>query len=444
MIFHSFGFLGIYLPCALLAYWLPALLGRREWGIRFVTIASFYFYAMWHWPHVFVLAGSVCLNYMLGVRISQTRSRFLVRFGVGLNLAVLAWFKYAGALGFTVLMPLGVSFFTFTQIAFLFDAAEGEISQLSPWRYALFVSFFPHSIAGPILHHRAMMDQLASKESFTWDWQQWNSGLTHFTIGLIKKVVVADSLSPWANAAFSTSGPGSPLEAWIGLVTYALQLYFDFSGYCDMASGLAQFFHIQFPKNFDQPYKSASIIEFWQRWHITLSSFLRDYVLFQLPGNRNRPHFIFNIFITMVLGGVWHGASWNFVIWGSLHGFYLVANHLWRASGRRMNRPLARVLTVFAVLIAWVPFRAESLPEALRYFIALFKFGTERGLPGGAWQLGAVIILGISMFFLRAPEVGPLRRWHAVALAIAFFLCLLLLRDTSLQFRQSEFLYFRF
>lgn len=444
MIFHSFGFLFIFLPCALIAYWLPALLGYRQWSVRLLAAASFVFYGMWYWPHVFVLAASVAGNYLLGRHIVRTRSRTWVRLGVALNLAALAWFKYAGGLGFSVLMPLGVSFFTFTQIAFLLDAAEGEISALSPSRYALFVSFFPHSIAGPILHHRQMMDQFAAPESTMWDRRQWHSGITHFTIGLAKKVVIADTLAPWANAAFSAAGPGSGPEAWIGLITYALQLYFDFSGYCDMANGLAQFFHIQFPKNFDRPYRASSIVEFWQRWHITLSTFLRDYLLFQLPGNRSRHRMLRNIFLTMLLGGIWHGAHWNFAIWGALHGAYLVVNHLWRASGNRMPAWTARGLTLVAVLAAWVPFRAESLPAAWRYMRALAGAEPARSLPGGYWQLAAVTLLGLGVLF--APSITPraLRPWHAVILAAVFFCCLLLLRETSLNLRASEFIYFRF
>jgi len=444
MIFHSFGFLFLFLPCVLAAYWIPAYFGRREWSIRLLTLASFVFYAMWHWPQVFVLAASVGMNYALGVRIAQTRSRHWVRAGVALNLAGLAVFKYAGGLGVEILMPLGISFFTFTQIAFLLDAAEGDISTLSPWRYALFVSFFPHAIAGPILHHREMMDQFASPRSTTWDSSQWNSGVVHFTIGLIKKVAIADTLSPWVAAAFGPAGPGSAPEAWIGLATYALQLYFDFSGYCDMANGMAQLFHIRFPKNFDRPYQAASIIEFWQRWHITLSHFLRDYLLYQLPGNRKRGRFLANIFLTMLLGGIWHGAHWNFAIWGALHGAYLVANHAWRSGGRQMPVALARALTLLAVLIAWVPFRAEGISGAWRYALALAGNEAGRGLPGGDWQLGAVALLSAGVLFAPAIEMRPLRRWHAVALGVAFFFCLLLLRETALNLRESEFIYFRF
>jgi D-alanyl-lipoteichoic acid acyltransferase DltB (MBOAT superfamily) len=444
VIFHSFPFLFLFLPCALALYWIPARLGRRQWSVPLLAIASFVFYAMWHWPHVFVLAGSVAINYAIGSRIAATASRAWVRLGVALNLAVLAWFKYAAGLGFDVLLPLGISFFTFTQIAFLLDAREGDISELSPWRYALFVSFFPHAIAGPILHHKEMMDQFAAPESTRWDPRQWASGLAHLTIGMVKKVAIADSLAPWANSAFGPAGPGSAPEAWLGLLTYALQLYFDFSGYCDMANGLAQLFHIRFPKNFDRPYRAASIIVFWQRWHMTLSAFLRDYLLFQLPGNRNRARMLGNIFLTMLLGGIWHGAHWNFAIWGALHGLYLVINHAWRASGRRLPDAAGGAITLLAVLIAWVPFRAESLPAAWRYLQALFGAEASRGLPGGSWQLTAVGLLWLGVLLQPAAFPTRIRRWHAVTLGVAFFLCLLLLRETALNLRQSEFIYFRF
>jgi D-alanyl-lipoteichoic acid acyltransferase DltB (MBOAT superfamily) len=444
MIFHSFGFLFLFLPLALAAYWIPAVLGRREWSIRLLTIASFVFYAMWYWPHVFVLAASVGMNYVLGARIARTKSGRLLGMAVGLNLAALAWFKYAPGLGMPVLLPLGISFFTFTQIAFLVDAREGEISELSPWRYALFVSFFPHSIAGPILHHKEMMDQFAAPESTRWDRVQWGSGLTHLTVGLVKKVAIADTLAPWANAAFGVAGPGSGPEAWMGLATYALQLYFDFSGYCDMANGLAQLFHIQFPKNFDRPYQAGSIIEFWQRWHMTLSLFLRNYVLYQLPGNLERGRLLGNIFLTMLLGGIWHGSHWNFAIWGGLHGVYLVVNHVWRGRGTPMPEWAGRALTLVAVLVALVPFRAEGLAGAWRYVTALAGGEAGRGLPGGEWQMAVVGALGLGVLFAPAMPAVRLRAWHAVALAAAFFFCLLLMRETTLQLRQSEFIYFRF
>jgi len=258
------------------------------------------------------------------------------------------------------LLPFGISFFTFTQIAFLADAAEREVSQLTPATYALFVSFFPHSVAGPILHHRNMLEQFAAKATSRWNESNFASGVVHFTIGLFKKVAIADTLAPWANSAFGPNGPGDFTDAWIGLITYALQLYFDFSGYCDMANGLALMFNIRFPRNFDAPYQADSIVDFWRRWHITLSNFLRNYLMFRLPGNRVRATWMRNVFLTMLAGGIWHGAGWNFAIWGALHGCYLLANHWFRASKRSMSPFAARALTLFAVLIAWVPFRAET------------------------------------------------------------------------------------
>jgi alginate O-acetyltransferase complex protein AlgI len=287
MIFHSFGFLFVFLPAALAAWWAAAA-GKKAWSLPVLTAASLLFYSLWHWPHLGVLCASIAFNYAAGKRIHAGAGPWLLRCAVGANLALLAGFKYLPSLGYDILLPLGISFFTFTQIAFLLDARQGDISPLRPVHYALFVSFFPHCIAGPILHHKEMMDQFAAPDVTRPRKDHIASGLAYLTIGLAKKVMLADTLAPWANAAFSADGPAGMAGAWAGVLTYALQLYFDFSGYCDMANGLALLFNIRFPRNFDAPYQAASMIEFWQRWHITLSRFLRDYVLFQLPGNRRR------------------------------------------------------------------------------------------------------------------------------------------------------------
>ena len=445
MRFHSFEFLGLFLPIVVLLYWWMAAKLKSRWALCFLLASSLVFYAARYWPHLGVLAGSITVNYLLGRRILATGSRSLLGLGVAANLALLAFYKYSG-----FLLPFGISFFTFTQIAFLVDAAEREVSQLTPVTYALFVSFFPHSIAGPILHHRDMLEQFAWKATARWNEANFASGVIHFTIGLFKKVAIADTLAPWANSSFGPNGPGDFSDAWIGLITYALQLYFDFSGYCDMANGLAQLFNIRFPRNFDAPYQADSIVDFWRRWHITLSTFLRDYLLFRLPGNRVRATWMRNVFLTMLAGGIWHGAGWNFAIWGALHGSYLLANHWFRASKRTISPLAARCLTLLAVLIAWVPFRAETPQAAWQYWQALFGVtGTPLAdSPGGAWQQIAIAVLGFAVLRLPTAErylehrVIGLR--HALAAALIFFFCLLLMRESSLDLRPSDFIYFRF
>jgi D-alanyl-lipoteichoic acid acyltransferase DltB (MBOAT superfamily) len=277
-----------------------------------------------------------------------------------------------------------VSFFTFTQIAFLVDAYAGKAREYSPAHYGLFVTYFPHLIAGPILHHGEMMPQFASAETYRPRLDNITVGALFFAVGLFKKVVLADVVSAWADPVFDASGPVGFADAWTGALAYTLQLYFDFSGYSDMAVGLSKAFNIDLPFNFASPYKAASIVEFWRRWHMTLSRFLRDYVYIPLGGNRRGPVMrSVNLAATMLIGGLWHGAGWTFVIWGGLHGLYLLIAHGFRGLiGERGREALAKcvawkrvagALTFAAVVVAWVFFRARDLPSAWKLVAAMFN-----------------------------------------------------------------------
>jgi alginate O-acetyltransferase complex protein AlgI len=304
------------------------------------------------------------------------------------NLALLALFKYAnffissinslgGHIGvLDVVLPLGISFFTFTQIAFLVDVHRGVAREYNFVHYLLFVTWFPHLIAGPVLHHKQMMPQFALPATYRPDATSISLGLTLFSIGLFKKVVLADHLAAFADPVFNATAAGSHpmlLAAWAGVLAYALQIYFDFSGYSDMAIGLSRMFNIRLPLNFDSPYKAASIIDFWRRWHMTLSAFLRDYLYYGLGGNRKGPvRRYINLFTTMLLGGLWHGAGWNFVLWGGLHGVYLIINHGWRRLMGHGGVPASRLahaasvaITFAAVFFAWVPFRATHWADTI-------------------------------------------------------------------------------
>jgi alginate O-acetyltransferase complex protein AlgI len=276
-----------------------------------------------------------------------------------------------------IVLPLGISFFTFTQIAFLVDVRSGIAREYSFVHYLLFVTYFPHLIAGPIIHHREVMPQFAAPETYRPRGDHFAIGLTLFTIGLAKKVLLADNLAEYADAVFDAARDGErpPLiAAWAGALSYTLQLYFDFSGYSDMAVGLSLLFGIRLPFNFDSPYKARNIAEFWRRWHMTLSRFLRDYLYIPLGGNRHGPARRYvNLFVTMVLGGLWHGASWTFVAWGALHGAYLVLHHGWRRwAGRAASgtgaAPAASLpallLTFLCVVVGWVFFRAADFETA--------------------------------------------------------------------------------
>ncbi len=349
MLFNSLEFVLVFLPAAWLGFFMLARVERQA-AIGFLAVASMAFYGWWDPRYVLLLGVSILFNYVVGRALARHPGErwYLLVFGVTTNLGVLGWFKYtnfvAGALssGFAldftlgqIVLPLGISFFTFTQIAFLVDAHRGQAAEYRLTQYFLFASFFPHLIAGPILHHREMMPQFDRVSIFRPDGECIARGLTMFTIGLFKKVVLADGLAPYASTVFDAAQaqPVTFVEAWSGGLAYTFQLYFDFSGYSDMAVGAALLFGILLPLNFNSPYKATSIIEFWRRWHMTLSRFLRDYLYFPLGGNRLGPRRrCFNLLVVMVLGGLWHGAGWTFALWGAWHGACLLANHAWRSA----------------------------------------------------------------------------------------------------------------
>ena len=388
MLFNSYPFIFLFLPIALIGYF---ALGR--WGqlapVIWLALASLAFYAVSNWQFVALLLASIAFNYLVGGLLIARRMGSHLRLivltaGVSGDLVVLGYFKYAGFLvgnlnalfstGFSVhvLLPVGISFYTFTQIAFLVDAYRGNVARYALPYYALFVTYFPHLIAGPILHHRDMIPQFEAVESKSPNPHRILCGLMIFAIGLFKKTGLADGIQPLVALAF---GPITPSfdQAWIGALAYTFQLYFDFSGYSDMAIGISLMFGIFLPLNFNSPYKATSIIDFWRRWHMTLSQFLRNYLYIPLGGNRHG-HLLryVNLMITMVLGGLWHGAAWTFVVWGALHGVYLCINHAWNHLGPAVAPRFARIadiaalsVTFPAVVIAWVFFRADSLTSAL-------------------------------------------------------------------------------
>ncbi|MBZ0106530.1 MAG: MBOAT family protein [Sulfuricella denitrificans] len=453
MLFNSYPFIFLFLPATL---WLFFRIGETSHRIAaiWLVLASLFFYSWWNPSFLGLLLLSVIFNYSIGLvltresvfRTRRKRKLFLV-LGICGDLALLFYFKYAGFLqeifsqtpnAGSLILPLGISFFTFTQIAFLVDAFRGEAREPSLPHYALFVSYFPHLIAGPILHHRDIMPQFASASIYRFKYENIAVGLTIFAIGLFKKTVLADGIAPYATPLFDAAGQGMTvtlLEAWGGALAYTLQLYFDFSGYSDMAIGASRLFGIRLPLNFHSPYKASNIIEFWRRWHMTLSRFLRDYLYIPLGGNRHgKTRRYLNLMATMLLGGLWHGAGWTFVVWGGLHGLYLAVNHAWRNvcaaagldSGRRTWRGQAPgvLLTFLAVVVAWVIFRATSLDAA---WIILQGMAGENGLVVPvSWQtnmgrLGEFLSIhgasfGDSGIFKGSSEV----LWITVLLAITW------------------------
>jgi len=408
LLFHSEIFLFVFLPVTWVVFTL--LVGRtRAWvALTWLTIASLVFYAYWNPPYVVLIVGSVLVNFLAGRLVAPREggrgSRWRpwrLFFGIAFNIGLLAYFKYANffvenlnavlGLGFNlerVILPLAISFFTFQQIAYLVDVYRGESHRYGFLEYAFFVTFFPQLIAGPIVRHSEIMPQIRAEKFRKVRLLNLQVGLTIFAIGLFKKMVIADGAASYATPIFDAAADGfafTTLDAWVGALAYSVQLYFDFSGYSDMAIGLGRCFGLVLPLNFDAPYRATSIIDFWRRWHITLSRFLREYLYIPLGGNRKGIAMRYsNLMITMLIGGLWHGAGWTFVIWGGLHGLYLCVNHGFNAlfgSFLKSHRGIRLALTPFfwtvtmlAVVVGWVFFRAADPGTALHMLGMMFPF----------------------------------------------------------------------
>jgi alginate O-acetyltransferase complex protein AlgI len=441
MLFNSFEFILLFLPVTLAVYFLAGRAADKRWAHGWLLAASLFFYAWWSPRNLWIIIASICLNYALAqyciYPAEPARRRWYLGLGVAANLALLGYFKYANFFvdnwdaltgsGFhlpRIVLPIAISFFTFQQIVFLVEAYRGATGDYDFLHYALLVTFFPHLIAGPIVHYREILTQFTRPGRCRFQASHFAVGVTIFCIGLFKKVVIADGVAPFANSVFNAAGSQiSPtvFEAWAGALAYTFQLYFDFSGYSDMAIGLARMFGIRFPMNFNSPYKAINIIDFWRRWHITLSRFLRDYLYIPLGGNRKgavRRHL--NLLLTMLLGGLWHGAGWTFVIWGGLHGFYLIVNHFWQAARGTLGlnqpslfgRAMARGLTFGCVVVAWVFFRAESFPAALTLLRSMFLGNgisvelSPNGLVAPYAAMTWLVVVGLIAFF--APNTQEL------------------------------------
>ncbi len=394
MLFNSYEFIFVFLPATLVVYYLLGWYSATLAKLALAT-ASLIFYSFWNVSYLPILVGSMLFNWCSSQAILaetlRPRQRDAALIGaLAVNLGVLSFFKYSAfflsllhgdvnAHAAVADLPLGISFFTFTQIAFLVDARRGAVQDHTFLNFLLFVTVFPHLIAGPILHHRMMIPQFASPKTYLFNGQFASEGLMLFAIGLAKKVLIADAIAPFADQAFAAASP-TLIEAWCGALAYTFQIYFDFSGYSDMAVGLGRLIGLRLPINFNSPYQATSIIDFWRRWHISLSAFLRDYLYIPLGGNRhgNARRWI-NLMITMLLGGLWHGANLTFVIWGGLHGLYLVINHAWLNLRTRMGfaepGPIGQfgawLITFLAVVVSWVFFRAEDLNGAWRMLMGL-------------------------------------------------------------------------
>ena len=500
MVFSSDVFLLAFLPTAYLVFLLVRRMGSRQLVLGWLILASLFFYGWWNPSYLGLILISVIANFGLGRTLNRidpsrrhARKAVLVTGLVG-NLGAIAYYKYAGffvtavndafGVGFSVgeiLLPLAISFFTFQQIAFLVDSYRNETRDYEFLDYCLYVVFFPQLIAGPIVYHREAIPQYQGRRFFSTGSRDFSVGLTMLLIGLAKKVLLADNLAVHANAVFdgvAQGGTVDPLTAWTGTLAYTFQLYFDFSGYSDMAIGLARMFGIRLPFNFHSPYKAVSITDFWRRWHMTLSRFLRDYLYIPLGGNRKgRPRRYVNLLVTMTLGGLWHGAGWTFVAWGVLHGLYLCVNHAWVAALRALGlggierfavyRAAAWAVTFVAVVAGWVFFRAENFATALVILDGMSR--PWSATPGSIASAGLADLCFLAAaaavaFFLpnsqqwmrlRPPLAKPVRAqpasrrmawptaWRPSPLVAGIFAAAAFVSLYSLR-SGSEFLYFQF
>ncbi|PCH55356.1 MAG: membrane-bound O-acyltransferase family protein [Legionellales bacterium] len=393
MLFNSYIFIFCFLPTVLIGYF---LINNTQYKILWLVVASLFFYAWWEVLYLALIIGSILFNFLISKLLHNNttnpyKRKLLFVLGICCNLMLLGYYKYANFLVdninyltsleiqiHNIILPLAISFFTFQQIAYLVDVYRNNNIARSFSHYCLFITFFPQLVAGPIVHHQEILPQLQDNNIYKFNYDNFSIGLIIFFIGLFKKVVLADSLAIYVNPVFTAASTGNVItffEAWCGALGYAMQLYFDFSGYSDMAIGIAKTFNLDLPINFNSPYKASNIIEFWRRWHITLSRFLKDHLYIPLGGNRKGSLRKYsNLLITMVLGGIWHGAHWSFFFWGLLHGCFLLLNHLWRHICNRLNINLANsrlwqviawFITLISCLFAWVFFRANDFTSAI-------------------------------------------------------------------------------
>lgn len=450
MIFSSWQFILLFLPVSFFVYfWLNhqrLIIAGKVW----LVAVSLYFYAYWDVKYLPLILGSIFLNFAIGTGLAQAHQQSLreirklhravnrkvvLATGIVANLLLLGYYKYTDFLLSNVnlvigtsyalphiVLPLAISFFTFTQIVYLVDSYRGETAEYDLLNYTLFVTFFPHLIAGPIVHHRQIMPQFASRWTLTRRYSNILKGLFIFAVGIFKKVVIADSFAVWATAGFDGGQALGFFAAWATSLSYTFQLYFDFSGYCDMAIGASLLFNIWLPINFNSPYKALDIQDFWRRWHITLSNFLRDYLYIPLGGNRHGEYRTYlNLFVTFVLGGLWHGATWMFVIWGAMHGVALVTHRFWTRLQRPLPPALAWIVTFMFVNLAWVFFRAKTLNDALRVLRGMIDFRSvfdhssasvpTSDLAWGGWLSDVLLRL------MSASLVGHITTYMAIVLA---------------------------
>lgn len=444
MLFNTYEFIFIFLiPVVLIYKFIP-----NNFKIEFLIAASILFYGQWNLTHLFILCFSIIFNYFFFAKAlinNYFYKKTILVLGVFSNLSLLAYFKYSGFLNLTnenIVLPLAISFFTFQQIAYLVDIYRKKIQVESFQRYSFFILFFPQLIAGPIMHYKEILSQIDLKKHINIPNAYLKAGLILFSIGLFKKVVIADSLTVYLNS--------NNLDSWMELFAYSFMIYFDFSGYADMAIGLALMFGIKLKINFFSPYKSKNLIEFWRKWHITLSSFLKDHLYIPLGGNKHG--FIiqmYSLMVTMVLGGIWHGAGWNFLLWGFIHGTGLVFLHLiyyFFKKEQILPKPLGVFFTFIFVSLLWVFFRMD-FDNSITFFLSLLNFNFSNTNLTDISTLLIIFCFIIVWFLPNSMQLINLekdnfgiKKWYVFISALCMFISLKFMAFTP----SLSFVYFNF
>ena len=478
MLFNSLEFILAFLPITFLVYfWLNQkrlILVGKSW----LVLASLVFYAWWNVQYLPLILISILVNFAVGSALAKRvpgksriplKPEWLLASGIAFNLGLLGYYKYAdfflGNLGrlvdapidpLGIVLPLAISFFTFTQIAYLVDSYRGKAKEYDLLNYALFVTFFPHLIAGPVVHHGEIMPQFAAARNLARRYRNVLLGLMLFSVGLAKKVLIADTFAAWATAGFDQAAHLNFFEAWVTSLSYTFQIYFDFSGYTDMALGAAMLFNIRMPFNFNSPYRATNIQDFWRRWHITLSRFLRDYLYIPLGGSRRSSGRLYaNLLVTFVLGGLWHGATWMFVLWGGLHGVAMVAHRIWQRMGLRLSPILAWLVTFNFINLTWVFFRAQTLDDAWKVLRGMAgvdaiadigaNFGGWIGLMNSQFEVGLTLLGGLAIVLMRRNSNALLSGANPGFVgAVGYGLLAALSLLTLMASKYSEFIYFNF
>ncbi|MSN96596.1 MBOAT family protein [Campylobacter sp. FMV-PI01] len=455
MLFNSYEFIFIFLPLVFLGYFGLNFYRLVKASKVFLILSSLFFYGYFNIFYLPLLLLSIFFNYYMSICISKFKNRKILLFGIFFNIILLGIFKYTDFLieninflfnvdlkFLNILLPLALSFITFQQIAFLIDTYHSKIEKINLLDFSLFITFFPQLIAGPIVHHKEMMPQFFNLKNSIINHKNICAGLFIFAIGLFKKSVIADSLSKIANEGFNSVEILNFTQSWITSLSYTFQLYFDFSGYCDMAIGIALLFNIRLPINFNSPYKATNIQDFWRRWHMTLSRFLRDYIYIPLGGNKmGEGRTYFNIFIVFLIGGLWHGASWNFIFWGFLHGVANLIYRLWLKTGIRLNKFISWFILFNFLNITWVFFRASNFQKAIEILSSMLNFKTIILPIALKKYLYFLINFGIEFdaFYLKFSLKNT-----AIFLSLSFLICFVFKNSTQILDKFKTNLYFLF